>query len=188
MSGLELFAAALGVIAVWLTVKQNPWCWPIGLVMVVLYSWIFYGMKLYSNMLLQLVYAVLQLYGWWQWIRPDRVEDARQVTRLAMAPILKGLAAGLAASLVLGAAMSHYTDAEQPWLDAALTGFSLVAQLWMAQKRLQCWALWVVLDVIFVGLFLYQSLYLTAALYALFTLIAVRGWLEWRRDPALAAA
>jgi nicotinamide mononucleotide transporter len=153
--------------------------------MVVLYSWIFYEVKLYSDMLLQLVYAVLQLYGWWQWTRPDRVEDARQVSSLGLAPMLKGLAAGLAGSLLLGAVMAHLTDAAQPWLDAALTGFSLVAQLWMAHKRLQCWALWVVVDVIFVGLFLYKGLYLTAALYALFTLIAVRGWLEWRRDPAL---
>lgn len=188
MSGIELFAAALGVIAVWLTVKQNPWCWPIGLVMVVLYSWIFYEVKLYSDMLLQLIYAVLQLYGWWQWTRPDRVADARQVSSLRTAALLKGLAAGLVASLSLGAAMAHWTDAAQPWLDAALTGFSLVAQLWMAQKRLQCWALWVVVDVIFVGLFLYKGLYLTAGLYALFTLIAVRGWLEWRRDPALVGA
>ncbi|MCE1117943.1 MULTISPECIES: nicotinamide riboside transporter PnuC [Pseudomonas] len=188
MSGLELFAAALGVIAVWLTVRQNPWCWPIGLVMVVLYSWIFYEVKLYSDMLLQLVYAVLQLYGWWQWTRPERVEAARHVSSLTLAPLLKGLAVGLLASVLLGAGMANFTDAAQPWLDAALTGFSLVAQVWMAQKRLQCWALWVVLDVIFVGLFLYKGLYLTAALYALFTLIAVRGWLEWRRDPALAVA
>lgn len=188
MSGLELFAAALGVIAVWLTVKQNPWCWPIGLVMVLLYSWIFYEVKLYSDMLLQVVYAVLQLYGWWQWTRPERTVDARKVSRLQAAPLLSGLGLGLLASVALGAAMAHWTDAAQPWLDAALTGFSLVAQMWMAQKRLQCWALWVVLDVIFVGLFLYKGLYLTAALYALFTLIAVRGWLEWRRDPALVAA
>src|SRR5476651_1477355 len=69
MSGLELFAAALGVIAVWLTVKQNPWCWPIGLVMVLVYSWIFFDVKLYSDMLLQVIYAALQLYGWWQWTR-----------------------------------------------------------------------------------------------------------------------
>lgn len=188
MSGLELFAAVLGVIAVWLTVKQNPWCWPIGLVMVLLYSWIFYEVKLYSDMLLQLVYAVLQLYGWWQWTRPDHVEDARQVSSLAAGQVFTGLGAGLLASLGLGAAMAHWTDAAQPWLDAALTGFSLVAQVWMAQKRVQCWALWVVLDVVFVGLFLYKGLYLTAALYALFTLIAVRGWLQWRRDPALAPA
>ncbi|AIR90995.1 nicotinamide riboside transporter PnuC [Pseudomonas cremoricolorata] len=188
MSGLELFAAVLGVVAVWLTVKQNPWCWPIGLVMVLLYSWIFYEVKLYSDMLLQVVYAALQLYGWWQWTRPGGHAHARQVSRLAPSALLGGLGTGLLASLALGAAMAHWTDAAQPWLDAALTGFSLVAQLWMAHKRVQCWPLWVVLDVIFVALFLYKGLYLTAALYALFTLIAVRGWQEWRRDPALASA
>lgn len=69
MSGLELFAAAIGVIAVWLTVKQNPWCWPIGLVMVVIYIWIFFDVKLYSDMLLQVIYAGLQVYGWLQWTR-----------------------------------------------------------------------------------------------------------------------
>ncbi|MCY1449941.1 nicotinamide mononucleotide transporter PnuC [compost metagenome] len=102
--------------------------------------------------------------------------------------MLFGLGLGLLGSLALGAAMASWTDAAQPWLDAALTGFSLVAQLWMAQKRVQCWPLWIVLDVIFVGLFLYKALYLTAALYALFTLIAVQGWREWRRDPALVNA
>ena len=89
-------------------------------------------------------------------------------------------------SVVLGAAMAYFTDAAQPWLDATLTGFSLVAQVWMAQKRVQCWPLWIVLDVIFVSLFVYKDLYLTSALYALFTLIAVQGWREWRNDPALA--
>lgn len=187
MSGLELFAAVLGVIAVWLTTRQNPWCWPIGLVMVLLYSWIFFEVRLYSDMLLQLVYAVLQLYGWWQWTRPGNEQLARQVSYLPVQPMLFSLGLGLLGSLALGAAMSTWTDAAQPWLDAALTGFSLVAQWWMAQKRVQCWPLWIVLDVIFVGLFLYKGLYLTAALYALFTLIAVQGWYAWRRDPAVAA-
>mgnify|MGYP000636574124 CR=1 FL=1 len=186
MSGLELFAAALGVIAVWLTVKQNPWCWPIGLVMVLLYTWIFYDVKLYSDMLLQVVYAVLQLYGWWQWTRRGAMADGRQVTSLGGGALTLSLAVGVVVSLVLGAAMAHFTDAAQPRLDAALTGFSLVAQVWMAQKRVQCWPLWIVLDVIFVGLFLYKALYLTAALYALFTLLAVQGWRDWRADPALA--
>ncbi len=114
MSGLELFAAALGVIAVWLTVKQNPWCWPIGLVMVLLYSWIFFEVKLYSDMLLQVVYAVLQLYGWWQWTRAGHNHDGRQVSRLGGSSVLFGLAIGAAGSLLLGAAMAHWTDAAQP--------------------------------------------------------------------------
>ncbi|AMB84802.1 aminotransferase [Pseudomonas agarici] len=184
MSGLELVGAALGVIAVWLTVKQNPWCWPIGLVMVLLYSWIFFDVKLYSDMLLQVVYAVLQLYGWWQWTYGGTVRHGRKVTTLGLRPLLTGLAAGALGSLLLGAAMAHWTDAAQPWLDAALTAFSLVAQVWMAQKRIQCWPLWVAVDVIFVGLFIYKDLYLTAALYALFTLLAVQGWQAWRADSA----
>jgi nicotinamide mononucleotide transporter len=187
MSGLELFAAVLGVIAVWLTVKQNAWCWPIGLVMVLLYSWVFFEVKLYSDMLLQMIYAVLQLYGWRQWTRRSEVQQGRVITYLRTGPLLFSLALGALLSLALGAAMAHFTDAAQPWLDAALTGFSLVAQVWMAQKRIQCWPLWMVLDVIFVGLFLYKGLYLTAALYALFMLIALLGWREWRNHQALAA-
>lgn len=187
MSGLELFAAALGVIAVWLTVKQNPWCWPIGLVMVLLYSWIFFEVKLYSDMLLQVVYAALQLYGWWQWTRMGETTHGREVSRLDTRSVALSLAIGALGSLLLGAVMVRWTDAAQPWLDAALTGFSLVAQVWMAQKRVQCWPLWIALDVIFVGLFIYKGLYLTATLYGLFTVIAVQGWREWRADPALHA-
>ncbi|MBV4519003.1 nicotinamide riboside transporter PnuC [Pseudomonas sp. SWRI74] len=185
MSGLELFAATLGVIAVWLTVKQNPWCWPIGLVMVLIYSWIFFEVKLYSDMLLQVVYAALQLYGWWQWTRGGDASHGREVSRLGMGSVALGLTLGAIGSLLLGAAMAHWTDAAQPWLDAALTGFSLVAQVWMAQKRVQCWPLWIAVDVIFVGLFVYKDLYLTAALYGLFLLLAVQGWREWRVAPAL---
>lgn len=185
MSGLELFAATLGVIAVWLTVKQNPWCWPIGLVMVLIYSWIFFEVKLYSDMLLQVIYAALQLYGWWQWTRAGEARHGREVSRLEGTSVLYGLVIGAVGSLLLGAAMAHWTDAAQPWLDAALTGFSLVAQVWMAQKRVQCWPLWIVVDVIFVGLFVYKSLYLTAALYGLFLMLAVQGWREWRAVPAL---
>ncbi|WP_409289546.1 nicotinamide riboside transporter PnuC [Pseudomonas sp. KCJK8927] len=187
MSGLELIAAVLGVIAVWLTVKQNAWCWPIGLVMVLIYAWLFHEVKLYSGMLLQVAYAALQLYGWWQWLRPDRAEDARKVSRLGGPAVGHSLLTGLVLSLALGAAMARWTDAALPWLDATLTGFSLVAQVWMAQKRLQCWPLWVVVDVVYVGQYLHQQLYFTAGFFAVLTVIAVRGWMEWRRDPALVA-
>jgi nicotinamide mononucleotide transporter len=163
MSWLELIAAGLGIIAVWLTVRQNPWCWPIGLLMVLLYAWLFYDWRLYSNLLLQVLFAGLQLYGWWQWTRGGERHDG----------------------LLLGYLMANHTDASAPWLDAALTSFSLVAQLWMAQKRLQCWALWIVVDLCYVAFFLHSGLYLTAGLYAVFTLLAISGWRSWQRDPAI---
>lgn len=188
MSTLEIIASALGVWAVWLTVQQNRWCWPLGLVMVLMYGWIFYDGKLYSNMLLQGVYAALQLYGWWQWTRGGSSHSGVQVSRLSNTGLLFSLSLGGIGALALGYLMATYTDAAAPWQDAALSAFSLVAQVWMAQKRVECWPLWIILDLLFVALFLQQGLYLTAGLYALFTLLAVNGWLTWRRDRALASA
>lgn len=185
MSPIELLASALGVLAVWLTVRQNIWCWPIGLVMVLLYGWIFFDGKLYSNMLLQGVYAALQLYGWWQWRRGGARHQGVSVSRLDRSSLLLGLASGAAGALLLGYLMATHTDATAPWQDAALSAFSLVAQVWMARKKLECWPLWIVLDLLYVALFLHYQLYLTAALYALFTLLACSGWLTWRRDRAL---
>lgn len=188
MSGLEWLAVAFSAFSVWLTVKQNLWCWPVGLVGVVLFGWLLRDNHLYSQMALQGVYAVLQVYGWWQWTRPDSVREARKVTLLGSSQVGLGLLVGLLVSVALGAAMSTWTDGEQPWIDATITGFSLVAQWWMAQKRVQCWALWIVVDLVSLSLFLWQGLYLAAGLYAVFTLLAIQGLREWRRDPALVAA
>jgi nicotinamide mononucleotide transporter len=182
VSSFEIVAALLGVIAVWLTIRQNVWCWPVGLVMVVMYVWVFYDVKLYSDMLLQAVYAVLQLYGWWQWVRGGHNHHGRQVSRIPLPALLGGLTIGLVGSVILGYVMHTHTDASLPWLDASLTGFSLIAQLWMAQKRVECWVLWLVVDVIYVGLFAYKNLYLTALLYLVFVGLAARGWFAWRRE------
>jgi len=187
MSGLEIIAVLLSASAVWLTVKQNLLCWPLGLVSVLMYSWVFFDVKLYSDMLLQLVYAVLQLYGWWQWTRGGVQHAGRQVSRLPGSQLLLSLAVGSAGSLLLGYLMATHTDAAAPWLDAALTSFSLVAQVWMAQKRLECWPLWIALDVIYVGLFLSKDLYLTAVLYAVFTALAIAGWRTWQQPRAAPA-
>lgn len=177
---IELIAASLGALSVYLMTQQKPAAWPIGLVMVLLYIWIFYDARLYSEMLLQVIYVVLQIYGWWQWLRGGEQQQGRSVSSLTGLGMSQGLIIGASITLALGFAMSHYTNANLPWLDAALTGFSLVAQYWMAKKRLECWLLWIVLDVIYVGMFITAGLYLTALLYMLFTALAVYGWLEWR--------
>ena len=79
MTTLELIASALGVLSVWLTVRQNPLCWPIGLVMVSLYGWFFFEVRLYSQVLLNGVFAAMQVYGWWQWTRGSGSEGGRPV-------------------------------------------------------------------------------------------------------------
>lgn len=186
MSVLEIIASTLGVIAVWLTVRQNPWCWPIGLVMVSLYAWFFFEAKLFSQVLLHAVFALMQLYGWWQWTRGDTGRGGRKVSCASAQGVLIGLAVAALVAVLLGALMARYTDAQFPWPDATLTAFSLLAQLGMALKRVQCWLLWIVVDVLYVGFFAWQDYWLTAGLYGLFTLLAIMGLREWRQVLVIA--
>ncbi|WP_211451500.1 nicotinamide riboside transporter PnuC [Collimonas antrihumi] len=200
MSGLEISAVIISALAVWLTARRHLWCWPIGLVSVLLYARIFLDAKLYSDLLLQLIFAVMQLYGWWQWSRAGADQnnsqpDTRHIQpqRLPKSGLLAGLLAGALGSVVLGYVMASFTDAHIPWLDSALTSFSLVAQFWMARKYVANWWLWIVVDIIYVGVYIYKDLNLTAGLYAAFIVLAIIGLRNWQRQlvgnqPAAAAA
>ncbi len=180
MTTLELIASALGVFSVWLTVRQNPLCWPVGLVMVSLYAWFFFEVRLYSQVLLNGVFAAMQLYGWWQWTCGSGREGGRPVVGATAMEVGVGLVVAVLGSVGLGLLMAT-TEAAYPGPDATLTAFSLLAQFWMAIKRWQCWVLWIVVDVLYVGFFLYQDYWLTAGLYGLFILLAMMGLREWRQ-------
>jgi nicotinamide mononucleotide transporter len=176
---VEAVAVVLSIAAVWLTTARNPLCWPVGLASVLVYGWIFIGARLYSDALLQGIFAALEVYGWWQWRRLPQT-DSQPAVRPASAREL-WLPAGLAAAgaLALGAAMARYTDAALPWLDAVLTAASLVAQYWMARMIRANWPLWIAVDVVYVGVYWSRELPLTAGLYAGFVVIAAVGWRRW---------
>ncbi|MEO4049325.1 nicotinamide riboside transporter PnuC [Pseudomonas sp. CAU 1711] len=180
MTPLEIIASALGITSVWLTVRQNPLCWPIGLVMVLLYAWFFFDAKLYSAVLLHGVFAAMQLYGWWQWGQGVDESGRRPVSSASAREIAIGLAMAVVLGLLLGLAMDRFTEAVYPWPDALLTAFSLLAQLWMALKRWQCWLLWIIVDVLYVGFFAFQGYWLTAGLYGVFIALALLGLQQWR--------
>ncbi|TBV08467.1 nicotinamide riboside transporter PnuC [Stutzerimonas kirkiae] len=182
MSSLEIIAVIVNILGVWLTARRIRWCWPVNIVAVLLYAWIFFEVKLYSDMLLQLAFVLMQGYGWWQWSSGRDLAGKVHVERLPRAAALPSLGAGLLGGLLLGATMHYLTDAAVPWLDALLTTFSLVASFWAARKYLESWMLWIVLDILYVGLFIYKDLNLTAALYAGFIVLAFYGLLAWRNE------
>ncbi|WAF83268.1 nicotinamide riboside transporter PnuC [Metapseudomonas otitidis] len=192
MSALEIIAVIVNVLGVWLTARRIRWCWPVNVVAVLLYAWIFFSVKLYSDMLLQLVFVVLQFYGWWQWSKGGSNQGRVRIECLPFTTAVSSCLAGAAGAFALGWVMHRYTDAALPWLDAALTAFSLVASFWAARKYVASWWLWIILDTAYAGLFLYKALYLTAGLYAGFVLLAIYGLLAWQRElhdePAALAA
>lgn len=176
---IEALAIALSVAAVWLTTARNILCWPLGLVSVMLYGWIFARAHLYSDALLQIFYAGLLIYGWWQWRRQPRDEPQPAVRPARPKDLWFPLGLAVLGAGLLGTVMS-FTDAALPWLDATLTALSLVAQYWTARMMRENWLMWIGVDVVYVGVYWSRGLPPTSLLYAGFVAMAAWGWWRWR--------
>ena len=180
-SPLEAFAAVFGVVSVFLSTRQIIWSWPTAIVNVGLYTIVFYQGRLYGQMGLQLVYLTLSVYGWYQWLHGGEHHTALRVSR-ASPRLLAVLAALTVTGWLLLAAWLRQTDAALPVLDALLTTTSLAAQWMMTRKILQNWLVWIAVDIVYVPMFISQKLYATAMLYFAFLILAVMGYIEWRRS------
>lgn len=183
MSNIELIAVLLGLISVGLTVRQHIACFPVGIVMVILYAYVFWGAKLYSDMLLQIIYVILQVWGWYQWTKGSN-NNALPVSWLNN-PQRAGSAVIIATTtLLLGTFMHRQTDAALPYIDASTTAISLAAQGMMTYKKIDNWILWIIADIIYVFVYIERNLPLTAALYAVFLVMAGIGLWTWQREAA----
>lgn len=185
MLWMQLLGALLSVAAVWLTAIRHGSCWPIGIVSVVVYAWVFLEARLYSDALLQIIFGVMIVYGWVNWARHPAADGRVRIARLAPARAALHVALGAAGAVVLGALMQRYTNAALPWLDATLTSFSLVGQWWEDRRHIVAWWLWIVADVIYVGEYTYKHLLITSVLYAVFVVLAIIGLRHWQHVRAL---
>jgi nicotinamide mononucleotide transporter len=186
-SPLELAATVFGLAAVWLTVRASIWCWPTGMAMVSLYAVVFLQARLYSQALLQVVYLAFQAYGWWHWLHGGD-GGALRVGRMSPREWPLWVAVSLVGAAALGRVMDTRTDAEVAYADAAVTVLSLVAQWLQARKLVECWPVWIAVNLVAIGVYLAQRLYATTALYAVFLLLAALGWREWHRAARASAA
>jgi len=183
LSPLEIAGFVLSVAGVWLTARQNIWCWPVGIASVVVYAIVFLEVKLYSDASLQVIYIFLQAYGWYVWLKTGpNPATQRPVGRISPAMRVALAAIGVAGTGLLGFLMATRTDAALPWWDAGTTAFSLVAQWLQARKAIECWPLWIAVDIVYVGIYLAKDLQLTAVLYVIFIALAAYGWQQWRSD------
>jgi nicotinamide mononucleotide transporter len=180
VSTLEIVACIVSVLGVWLTTRRSLWNFPFSLLSVFLYAVIFYQVKLYADMGLQGVFAATLLYGLWQWLRGRKADGEIRVARIGARELLVSAGAGALTAAVLGFGLHSRTDASMPWMDSLLFAGSLVASVWAARRRIANWTLWIVVDLLYVVIYLIKHLYLTALLYALFVLLAAIGLREWR--------
>jgi len=170
-------------VGIWLTTKRLLVCWPVVLAADIFYLVVFYQARLYSDALLQVFFIAFTLYGWWHWWRGLRKEGEVRVEPLSAWGWLAGLAAGALGAVALGWIMVRI-GAALPHLDAALTSYSLVASWWQARKHTANWWLWIAIDGVYIGEYIYKDLWLTAVLSAGLVGLAVLGLRDWRRAEA----
>jgi nicotinamide mononucleotide transporter len=181
VSPIEIAAAIFGLLSVYYTVREHVWCWPTGLVNVVLYVVVFFEAKLYADTLLQVIYIGLQLYGWYQWLYGGPAKTELHISRSSGGSLVLLLGLAAAVTLGMGYSLDRYTDAALPYWDSAITALSLVAQWLVAKKRLENWVFWIAVDVLGIGVYFAKGLYPTTVLYVVFLVMASLGLRAWQR-------
>ncbi len=182
---LELLGAAVGLLYIWLEYRASIWLWVAGIVMPAIYVFVYFDARLYADAAINVYYLLAAFYGIAVWLlgRRDTEGDVREELPIRSMPSHLWLRLGLiAAVLTFGIAwLLGFTDSDVRWLDALTTALSIVAMWMLAQKFVEQWLVWILVDAICVFLYLYKSLHPTAALYALYCFIAVFGYLKWRK-------
>jgi nicotinamide mononucleotide transporter len=187
-SPIEIAATTTGLAAVWLTAKEKIWTWPISLINVTCFFYMFLDVKLYADMTLQVLFFILSIYGWIIWMtkRGEAAVRPTRVWNVKLAALLGGFI--VIFTTVWGLVLDVYTDASIPYLDAFIATLSLTAQFLLSYKILQNWYFWILVDVLSMGMYFYKELYTTSFLYVIFLGIAIMGLIDWKREYARTAA
>lgn len=178
---IEIIAVLCGVLNVGLIIRRSMWNYPFGIVMVILYAWIFYEVRLYSDALLQIFFLVIQIVGIFTWLNARDDDGLVEPTNLPLPAAAVWAVVATMAALGLGYVMATHTDADFPYWDATTTILSVIAQYLMARRFLQSWLVWITVDVLAIGLYWQKDLTPTAALYVIFLGMAIAGYVNWRR-------
>ena len=191
---LQIAGVALGLLYLWLEYRADIRLWIVGLVMPLIHGALYYKSGLYADCSMQAYYVLAGLYGWLVW-RNAPHKKARAAgsaepaaARIGHTPLR--YAAGLIAVYAAAHAgiyflLSRFTNSTVPFWDAMTTAASIVAMWMLSRKYVEQWLVWLAVDLITVGLYLYKGIPLTAGLYALYSALAVAGYLRWRREAAL---
>lgn len=178
----ELAAAALTIYSIWLATKEHIAYYPTGLVALAMYTWLFFGAKLYAESFLQVVCFGLMVYGWYEWLHGGKDRTPLPVDRTPTWAWRNGVAAGLAGTALTIWVQLTFTDNPNPYVDSSLMVWSLVAQWMTARKWIESWILWLLINTVSIPLYVTRGLGITAVLYVGLWVLAITGYRDWKRS------
>jgi nicotinamide mononucleotide transporter len=178
---VEILGVIFSILYLFFSIRQNILLWPLGIASALLYMVVFYQSKFYADMGLNGYYVVISIYGWLLWKRGSGENGSEfPVSRLGKRNALLLLMITAAAFVCIGMILVRYTDSPVPYWDAFTTAVSFTATWMLARKILENWILWIIVDAVSMGLYLYRGLYPTLFLFAIYTTMAVIGYMKWK--------
>ncbi len=195
MSYLEFFGVTFGLLAVALSAKANIWSWPIGVINVVLAFFFYYQIQLYPDMLLQIFFFITNLMGWWRWAHPRPEEEDRKKELKVSHMNLRQFAAislvALTGTFFFGYLASNLHEwvpalfglpSSFPYADSFILVMSIVTTFLMIQKKIECWILWIIVDIAATALYFMKGAKFYSLEYFFLTLLATWGLWTWIKE------
>lgn len=179
---IEVTAAILGLIYLFLSIRQNIWLWFFGLLTSALYIYVFLTSKFYADMSLQVYYVLISIYGWIHWKRGGKVTKELPVSSSGSKLMSWLIGSWVVLWIAMSAFLKYQTDSDVPIGDGFTTAGSIVATWMLARKIKEHWIFWVIIDLVSLILYIEKSLYATSGLFLVYTTMAVVGYIEWHRD------
>ena len=184
---LEVLGTIIGILYLWLEYRASIYLWIAGIIMPAIYLFVYYDAGLYADFGINIYYLLIALYGWMTWKYGKTSTSAKKevkelpITHLPKQGWINVALAYVVFQFLIAWILIQYTDSNVPWMDAFTTALSIVGMWMLARKYLEQWWVWIVVDVVCVGLYIYKDLHFTAGLYALYAIIAIFGWLNWKK-------
>ena len=181
MQTIEIIGAVIGIIYLILEYKANKWLWPVGVLMPIVYVWIFFESKFYADKGINIYYFFASIYGWVRW---NRGKDKRNELPIVHTPTRYALPLAVVGVILFSAiafVLVRFTDSPVPYGDAFTTALSIVAMWMLAQKYVEQWWLWFVVNVVSCGLYVWKGVYPTAGLFTIYSVVSAFGYYKWKR-------
>lgn len=178
MSSFEIIGVILSLLGVYLTSKKHIIAWYVNIVASLVYAYVFYQAHLYADAELQLFFIGSAVYGIIYWNRAGKNWNARSSSRVSL---VIGISLSIIGGIIIGSFHEFFTqNVSLPYADGLLTAGSIWATYLAAQQKKESWICWIIIDLLYVAMYLYKDLYLTAGLYGIFVLMARRGMVKWK--------
>lgn len=180
----ELLGAILGILYVFLSIRQNIYTWPTGILTSLLYIFVFFRSGIYAAMSLQVYYVIISIYGWYYWLKGknNKIESKVPVKHVNKQLWFKIGLIFLIIYTIIFFILSKYSDSNVPVLDSITTSLSIIATWMLARKYLENWIIWIIADILSAGLYFLKNLWPTIILFVVYTVMAFAGYFEWKKD------